>query len=47
MLLLAMVYKIWKGLQQAMETHTSSCYIKNIAAEMKLLFNTHFGEGGA
>jgi hypothetical protein len=42
-----MVYKIWKGLQQAMETPTSSCYIKNIAAEMKLIFNTHFGEGGA
>jgi hypothetical protein len=42
-----MVYKVWKGLQQAIETPTSSCYIKNIAAEMKLIFNTHFGEGGA
>jgi hypothetical protein len=42
-----MVYKIRNGLQQAMETPTSSWYIKNIAAEIKLIFNTHSGEGGA
>jgi hypothetical protein len=40
-----MVYKVQKGLQKAIETPTSSCCIKNIAAEMKLIFNTHFGEG--
>jgi hypothetical protein len=42
-----MLYKIRKGVQQAMESPTSSWYIKNIAAEMTSMFNTHFGEGGA
>ena len=40
-----MVYKIRKGLQQAMDSPTSSGYIRGIAAEMILAFNTHFGLG--
>ena len=40
-----MVYKIRKGLQQAMDSLTSSGYIRGIAAEMILVFNTHFGLG--
>jgi len=40
-----MVYIIRKGLQQAMDSPTSSGYIRGIAAEMILVFNTHFGQG--
>ncbi len=40
-----MVYKIRKGLQQAMESPNSTDYIRNIAAEMIAVFNTHFGQG--
>jgi len=40
-----MVYKVRKGLQQAMDSPTSSGYIRGIAAEMILVFNTHFGVG--
>jgi hypothetical protein len=42
-----MVYKIRKGLQQSIESPTSSEYIRSIAAEMMLVFNTHFGQGAA
>ena len=41
-----MVYKIRKRLQQAMESPTSTGYIRGIAAEMIVVFNTHFGHGG-
>jgi hypothetical protein len=40
-----MVYKIRKGLQQAMDSPTSSGYIRGIAAEMILVFNTYFRQG--
>jgi hypothetical protein len=41
-----MVYKIPNGLQQAMKSPTSTGYIRGIAAEMIMVFNTHFGQGG-
>ena len=41
------VYKIRNELQQAIESPISSEFIRSIAAEMMLVFNTHFGQGAA
>ena len=41
------IYKIRKGLQEAIDSRTSTEYIRSIAAEMIQIFNTHFGQGDA
>jgi len=41
------IYKIRKGLQEAIGSQTSTEYIRSIAAEMIQIFNTHFGQGDA
>jgi len=41
------VYKISKGLQEAIGSPTATDYISSIAAEISQVFNTHFGQGGA
>jgi hypothetical protein len=40
-----MVYKVRKGLQHATESPTSTAAIKGVAAEMVMVFNTHFAWG--
>jgi hypothetical protein len=42
-----MIYKTRKGLQQAITSPTASHYVRNIATEMLIVFNTHFGQGEA
>jgi len=42
-----MVYKIRKGLQEAIDSPTSTDYIRSIAVEIIPVFNTHFGQGVA
>jgi hypothetical protein len=42
-----MIYKTRKALVEAAERLTASHYIHSIAAEMLLIFNTHFGDGEA
>jgi len=41
------IYKIRKGLKEAIDSQTSTDYIRSIAAEMIQIFNTHFGQGDA
>ena len=41
------IYKIRKGLREAIDCRTSTKYIRSIAAEMIQIFNTHFGQGDA
>jgi len=41
------IYKIRKGLQEAIDSQTSTEYIRSIAAEMILIFNKHFVQGDA
>jgi len=38
------IYKIRKGLREAIDSQTSTEYIRRIAAEMIQIFNTHFGQ---
>jgi hypothetical protein len=42
-----MIYKIRKGLQSAIKKLTASHYVRSIATEMLVVFNTHFGQGEA
>ncbi len=42
-----MIYKIRKGLQEAITNPTASHYVRSIATEMLVVFNTHFGQGEA
>jgi len=41
------IYKIRKGLQEAIDSPFLTDYIRSIAAEMIQVFNAHFGQGGA
>jgi hypothetical protein len=41
------IYKIRKGLQEAIDSPTSTDYIRRIAAEMIQVFNMHFVQGDA
>jgi len=38
------IYKISKGIREAIDSPTSTGYIRSIAAEMIQVFNTHFGQ---
>jgi len=38
------IYKISKGLREAIDSQTSTEYIRSIAAEMIQIINTHFGQ---
>jgi len=46
-LVLYIIYKIRKGLQEDIDIPTATDYIRSIAAEMIQVFNSHFGQGGA
>ena len=41
------IYKIRKGLQEAIDSPNATDYIRSIAAEMIQVLNTHFGQGGS
>jgi len=41
------IYNIRNGLQEAIDSQTSTDYILSIVAEMIQIFNSHFGHGDA
>ena len=41
------IYKIRKGHWEAIDSQTSTDYIRSIAAEMIQIFNTHYCQGDA